>query len=365
MVRKRTRKGSNRRNSRKYYDSDENDSDSDLDLSSPPSSPAPKRYGLRQRKQRTFFEGLDFDEEDDLNTSRARSEDDEYDVQGDLTNTKQNHITRITQDLSEHSPHEPAQVTNNLKVEEDNTSQDISENVGLIDFEDVIRADVVVNNQKVESGSSSVSRTGARIRPVVRHCANSVENSLLPFREKGRRGRKPKARTELLNHMPIACRPHQICDVVSNSQEDDTLEVQIDPLNFVQSHLGESPEPVKSNGVSLKKTSSIGPNSKDKETLENGSVPITIAPSVVGDIEKYVPPQLGEKEKQVVLSNEYLLGNSFDMSADEFLEKLAEKKGDIEEEVMVPQINFDEESSSSDDVILIEKKPEIIVLDDD
>lgn len=90
-----------------------------------------------------------------------------------------------------------------------------------------------------------------------------------------------------------------------------------------------------------------------------------IAPSSVETIEKYIPPVLDEKEKQVILSNEYLLGNSFDMSADEFLEKLASKKEEKEPEEQVPEINFDEDSDSSDDVILIEKKPEIIVLDDD
>lgn len=137
--------------------------------------------------------------------------------------------------------------------------------------------------------------------------------------------------------------------------DDTKLEVQIDPLNFVTANLE---EPLKANGVTIRRVKITEPT-----PVENGC-PIMIAPSTVETIEKYIPPVLDEKEKQVILSNEYLLGNSFDMSADEFLEKLALKKEEKEEE-QVQEIHFDEDSGSSDDVILIEKKPEIIVLDDD
>lgn len=168
----------------------------------------------------------------------------------------------------------------------------------------------------------------SQIRTKVKHTNNQNNLSLL-INFPGRRIKKLKSKHEL---------------------DDTKLEVQIDPLNFVTANLE---EPLKANGVTIKRV---------KTSEEN--CPVMIAPSVVETIEKYIPPVLDEKEKQVILSNEYLLGNSFDMSADEFLEKLALKKEEKEEE-QVPQVNFDEDSGSSDDVILIEKKPEIIVLDDD
>lgn len=126
MVRKRSRKRSSRR---KYYDSDENDSDSDIDLSSPPASPARKRYGLRQRKQPIFFHDFDNDDDEDLGSSRKRSDDDEFGVP-------------CSARLSTEAP-----------------SAACMDDGALIDFEDVIRADVVLNKQKAECNSGVVNRT--------------------------------------------------------------------------------------------------------------------------------------------------------------------------------------------------------------
>lgn len=181
----------------------------------------------------------------------------------------------------------------------------------------------------------------------------------------GRRGRKPKVYSEFIEARAAG----QGSSTTGNSQEEDTnLEVQIDPLNFVRCDVDESDIP-QSNGVrsgkhkSPKKTSATQDNDAP---IENGSVKIKLGISAVDDIEKFVPPELDEKEKEIVLSNEYLLGNSFDMSADEFLEKQAQKGEELEEEEETfPLINFDDDSNSDDDVVIIEKKPEIIVLDDD
>lgn len=144
----------------------------------------------------------------------------------------------------------------------------------------------------------------------------------------------------------------------TSADEDNNLEVHIDPLNFVQSDFED-----RSNGKFPRADFNEKCALSVAESRDNGSC----SPLLVADvIEKYVPPELDEKEKEVVLSNEYLLGNSFDMSADEFLEKQAQKHDTLEEdEVLVPLVNFDEDSNSDDDVVIIEKKPEIIVLDDD
>lgn len=128
MVKKRSRKRSSRR---KYYESDENDSDSDIDLSSPPASPVRKRYGLRQRKQPVFFHDFDNDDDEDLGSSRKRSDDDEFDVQARL------------------STEAPSAACRDSELDEG----------ALIDFEDVIRADVVLNKQKAECNSGVVNRT--------------------------------------------------------------------------------------------------------------------------------------------------------------------------------------------------------------
>lgn len=309
MVRKRSRKRSSRR---KYYESDENDSDSDIDLSSPPASPARKRYGLRQRKQPIFFHDFDNDDDEDLGSSRKRSDDDEFDV------------PQSVQCSARLSTEAPSAACRDNELDEG----------ALIDFEDVIRADVVLNKQKAECNSGVVNRTVVTNPDQEKgNCINN-KNSCLLIIFAGRRIKKLKVKPDL---------------------DDTKLEVQIDPLNFVTANLE---EPLKANGVTIRRVKTSEPVS-----IENGC-PIMIAPSSVETIEKYIPPVLDEKEKQVILSNEYLLGNSFDMSADEFLEKLALKKEEKEEE-QVPEINFDEDSGSSDDVILIEKKPEIIVLDDD
>lgn len=146
MVRKRTRTKSTRRGYRKLYDSDENESsESDLDLDSPSSSPAPKRYGLRQRKQQIFCEDFDYDEEDELNAGNRNSDDEEYNIEVDLIEAKENHVAHISKHLPRRSS-DPTVSVSTIEPE----AEEVSMEDGLIDFEDVIRADVVVNKQRVD-----------------------------------------------------------------------------------------------------------------------------------------------------------------------------------------------------------------------
>ncbi|KAH1004230.1 hypothetical protein HUJ04_004014 [Dendroctonus ponderosae] len=339
MVRKRSRTTSARRKSRKLYDSDEIESESDLDLDSAPSSPAPKRYTLRQRKRPVFCEDFDYEDEEELNVNRHHSDDEEYDVEEDLTDVKETQVMRNNKGHPRRNSTRSSQVSVS-RIEPDTTeAEEIPMQNGLIDFEDVIRADVVVNKQVLDY-DNIINRSEIEVDPL-----------------------KPKA--------PVKAEPKEshgsTTEFLDTSADDDNnLEVQIDPLNFVQSDFEEHSS-TQSNGkfprAYFNERAAISEDKSRETSLKNGSC----SPLLVADvIERYVPPELDEKEKKVVLSNEYLLGNSFDMSADEFLEKQAQKHDALEEdEVVVPLVNFDDDSNSDDDVVIIEKKPEIIVLDDD
>ncbi|CAG9763932.1 unnamed protein product [Ceutorhynchus assimilis] len=338
MVRKRSRTASTRR---KTYDSDDEDLESDSEInSSPEASPQPKRYGLRQRTKKTiFFE--DYEDFEEPQKSKAdSSEDDEYQIEEDLKSFKTvNHKTRRSRlkitprrkslqlSVLENDPSEDLTVSVGAILPLD-LEQDQDLNDGLIDYEDMIRADVVVNKKLDEEGASKADAQEIR---------KGGDNSM----DKGRRGRKPKKKFS----------PAAVDDDASAK-----LEVQIDPANFVHQN-----EIRKTNGLSPASTRSR------KKPAQNGAK-IELAPSILDGIEKFVPPNLDDKEKEVVLSNEYLLGNSFDMTADQFLERQKEPQKEEEEDQNLlqnlPPMDFDE-SGSDDDVVIIEKKPEIIVLDDD
>lgn len=357
MVRKRTRPAKTRRYSRKDYESDENESDDSLDLDSPPSSPAPKRYGLRQRKQPIFCEDFDYDDEDELNVNKHRSDDEEYDVEVDLNDVKETQFVRTNRTFPRRESTRANVSVSTIEPEVEEVSMDN----GLIDFEDVIRADVVVNKQRVDY-DNIINKTEIQIETIG---GNNVP--VKPVREKGKRGRKPKPKPQIIEEIqmqPLAVLDDNSSCAETPAEDDSKLEVQLDPANFVQTDSDDSNPPAKSNGVLSEVKSSTGDQDKPSEKpVENG---VSLGSSRIDDIEKFVPPELDEKEKEVVLSNEYLLANSFDYSADEFLQKQAEIEKDFqEEEDNFPVFNFDDDSNSDDDVVIIEKKPEIIVLDDD
>ncbi|KAF7272855.1 uncharacterized protein LOC143198624 [Rhynchophorus ferrugineus] len=344
MVRKRSRTAKTRRNSKKNYESDDNDSDIDLELSSPPSSPARKRYGLRQRKQPVIFTDYDYDDDEDKNPEKTGS-DEEYCVEVDLDSGQSNECK-----MSSKQDEECNNSVESSSYYNEHESEEISMENGLIDFEDVIRADVV-NKRKVDY-DNMITKTQIQI--------HGVNKPVAPVKEKGRRGRKPKRQVHE-NRISIPTIIGGI-NLTKNCHDDETkLEVQIDPSTLVQSDSDEHDAPHKSNGVTLKEdlnhSSHLG---HPKSFHENGSNLC----SWVDKIEKYIPPELDEKEKQVILSNEYLLANTFDISADEFLQKQGEKSKQEDIAENLPMVNFDDDDSSND-VVIIEKKPEIIVLDDD
>jgi hypothetical protein len=139
MVRKRTRK----------YESDDNDSDSDLDLSLDCSSqPAAKKYSLRERKRAPLFT-TDFDyyslDDEDGEVRKQSSEDEDFEIEADVSSTR-------------------------TYFEPETDSQHPG---GLIDFEDIIRADIVVNKHKIDYD-------------------NIIQKTEIKLTQPKKRGRKPK-----------------------------------------------------------------------------------------------------------------------------------------------------------------------------
>lgn len=149
MVRKRTRK----------YDSDNSDSDVDWDPAVASRGPAAKKYSLRERKgAQSFceFDYLGLDEEEEAR--KISSEDEDFEVEAD--------VEPMRQFYEQSEPEEP---------EEAQCSE------GLIDFEDIIRADIVVNKNKIDY-DNIIQKTEIKLTQ-----APPVE-----AQPPKRRGRKPK-----------------------------------------------------------------------------------------------------------------------------------------------------------------------------
>lgn len=147
MVRKRGR------NSRKYYDSEEDNDSSELEFDLDESSQsAPKQYSLRQRK-RPLFTDLDYDEDEDLPRKKNDSDDD-FQVEDELPVN-----------------YAPATVYTAYNTE-NNYDKVPTASEELIDFEDIIRADIVVNKRKINDDISKtevdvIQPTGTSEHPVV------------------------------------------------------------------------------------------------------------------------------------------------------------------------------------------------------
>lgn len=166
MVRKRSR------TARKYYE-DENDSDSDFALEDLPSEPAQKKYSLRQRKRRLFTE-FEFDDDgDEIEPTRVPSDDDDFEVEKELELDEAPDTEYIDKET----------YINHYEPENEDLPKDAD---GLIDFEDMIRADIVVNKNRIDY-DNIIQKTEIKVQPII----ETVQPVI-----KSKRGRKPKARPE-------------------------------------------------------------------------------------------------------------------------------------------------------------------------
>lgn len=163
MVRKRTR------TSRKHYDSDDNDSDSDFALEDPRSQPAPKKYSLRQRKKALFIDDYDYEDDDEIlpiPPTKGPSDDEDFEVEKELT-------------LDE-GPNTHTSFSNHYEDPTEDPN-------GLIDFEDMIRADIVVNKNRIDY-DNMIDKTEIKIQ--------AITEAPAPVPVRSKRGRKPKKRPE-------------------------------------------------------------------------------------------------------------------------------------------------------------------------
>ncbi|RZC39537.1 hypothetical protein BDFB_013394 [Asbolus verrucosus] len=191
MVRKRSRK----------YESDDNDSDSDLDFTlDQGQAPAPKKYSLRERKRAPLFT-TDFDyyglDDDEGEPKKHSSDDEDFEVEADVETTR--------------SYYEPESGPQNSE--------------GLIDFEDIIRADIVVNKNKIDYD-------------------NLIQKSEIKLTQPKRRGRKPKNQVQVQHHEEsinpdYTCEPDiQTLTHLENQDSQENKEILQPEINFCEGQDG-------------------------------------------------------------------------------------------------------------------------------
>lgn len=177
MVRKRSR------TSKKYYESDDNDTDSDFALDDSPAEPAPKKYSLRQRKRSLFLADYEYEDDEDIPPPKHESEDEDFEVEA-----------QVEINVNE-TPHSNSDNTFISHIEPETMPED-----ELIDFEDVIRADIVVNKNRIDY-DNIITKTEIKLQP------SSITTPVAAPPVKSKRGRKPKARPrkeyeyDLIGHM--------------------------------------------------------------------------------------------------------------------------------------------------------------------
>lgn len=173
MVRKRS-KGAKRH----YESDDEPETESDFD-DDPVYEPAPKKYSLRQRKKATFNSD-DWQYEEDVPSEDSKAADQE-DVQSESKVDE-----TADSEFVDDSTVEPAAEKPTENDEE------------LVDFEDMIRADIVVNKNRIDY-DNVIQKTEIKVQPLPEGekdipKAKSIK-SLPPIKPRGKRGRKPKRKS--------------------------------------------------------------------------------------------------------------------------------------------------------------------------
>ncbi|KAK9885827.1 hypothetical protein WA026_013699 [Henosepilachna vigintioctopunctata] len=202
MVRKRSRRYSK-------VDSDESDSDDFYEENSSEEA-QPKKYSLRQRRSANFVEDFDYDliEESEANTATTstalRSDDEEFDVKE----------AEIDEQIVSSKPRTSR--TRNYQTENDTNSAsctitkykdrelepeiptDRQSSEDMIDFEDVIRADILVNKSRIDY-DSIIEKTEIKLE---KKCIDDNKTKLkssekpIKYNKNGeppkKRGRKPK-----------------------------------------------------------------------------------------------------------------------------------------------------------------------------
>ncbi|KAG5895451.1 hypothetical protein JTB14_001328 [Gonioctena quinquepunctata] len=176
MVRKRAR------TSRKYYESDEPETDSDYG-EDPAQEPAPKKYSLRQRKRASFTD-FDYDDDGVQVPPKAATDDEEYEVDKEIG---------VEEAPSEEPSEEyvaPSTYENSVEPEQSELPADTDE---LVDFEDMIRADIVVNKNRIDY-DNVIQKTEIKVQSLEGKDPVVPVSAVQQPKPKAKRGRKPKRR---------------------------------------------------------------------------------------------------------------------------------------------------------------------------
>ncbi|XP_044767126.1 uncharacterized protein LOC123323014 [Coccinella septempunctata] len=199
-----------RRYQKKHITTSSDESDTDEFYEEEPDEVSkPKKYSLRQRKEANFAEDFDYDalEENDTNvltgTEVLRSDDEDFELgkaqkqeSSDIV-TKNSSKPKITAKVNQVS------ATNCIitKCKDRELEPDIPKNKqsceNMIDFEDIIRADVLVNKSKIDY-DSIIEKTEIKIekKPEVIENEKNNEKSIKlrkngePAKKRGRRSKK-------------------------------------------------------------------------------------------------------------------------------------------------------------------------------
>lgn len=319
MVRKRSR------NSKKHYESDDNDTDSDYALDDSPAEPAPKKYSLRQRKRSLFLADYEYEDDEDIPAPKPESDDD-FDVEREVL-------------ISE----PPIKENNTIYFNEPESSIPDDE---LIDFEDIIRADIVVNKNRIDY-DNIISKTEIKVQPV-----DNEPHQYQPV--KGKRGRKPKIRPPTEVDSSILEPETDVqdeCDDLNDRDYDphDDLDIENAAASFAYPELQEENDKQGSTEILLLD----GPEENNVNTLNSNlecqedstEKPVELNP--LNDLEIIpIKPQ-----ESVIKYNE----NALQAIKDKYRLEQAEVHLEFKQEV----------TEEDDDVVFVDdKNSEVIILDD-
>ncbi|KAJ8974376.1 hypothetical protein NQ317_001528 [Molorchus minor] len=312
MVRKRSR------TSRKYYESEDNDSDSDFELDDLPTGPTQKKYSLRQRKRPLFTEDFDYDDDgEEIEPPKPPSDDEDFEVENELAVDEapdSEYIDRTT-------------YINHYEPEADEIPEE-----GLIDFEDMIRADIVVNKNRIDY-DNIIQKTEIKVQPI-----QQIEP--VAALTKSKRGRKPKVRpageidSSLLEpETEVKEQEYDDKDDRDYNPEDDLDDGLIDCAKMVQTELTEGKEEnTESNNLIHKEGVKNGQSVVKLDENEDKNIPTKEVPHINGNISADQTVEVEKKLMEITT------------------EETKEKSGEIDDDDVV--------------VIVEEKKCEVIVLDD-
>lgn len=209
-----------RKRNRKKYESDDNEeTDSEAEIPNVGAA-APKKYSLRQRKPTSFTEDYQYDFELDADIDKICSDKDEDFEFEPKTETRKReapleiHIER----------NEASKYIDNVyikPIEPDFSNLDEGE---LIDFEDIIKADIVVNNNMIDY-ENLIEKIEIKIQPP------SITEKVVSPKVGKKRGRKRKCKqpTETIEN-GLSIFEHFLTPIMESTINSDTCSSDDLPL---------------------------------------------------------------------------------------------------------------------------------------